>query len=71
MCKAIGKRMRKSPAFFLANKDSQSSSARLLHFRPGIAILEEIVCWLLERENLSARPGCALIEKAAKRAKHV
>jgi len=30
-----------------------------LHFRPGIAILEEIIFWLLEHENFSSRPSYA------------
>jgi hypothetical protein len=31
-----------------------------LHFRPGIAVMEEVLLWQRERENFWTRPGIAV-----------
>jgi hypothetical protein len=38
-------------------KDSRSGYAQFLHFRPLHAVMEEILFWQRERENVWTRPG--------------
>jgi len=38
-------------------KDSWPSYARFLHFRPRNSVMEEILLWQRERENVWTRPS--------------
>ena len=40
--------------------DSRPRYARFLHLRPGIAVMEEVISWLPERNNFSVQPSYAV-----------
>lgn len=41
--------------------DSWPRYARFLHLRPGIDVMEGVLCRLAERNNSSVRPGYAVL----------